>query len=231
MNDMIRIGTAFIVGVIALFLGLPPLIKHFYKIFGPSTQEHLGIAMLLTNLIAIIIMVGAILFNNISSAKQISAIKSTTTEQVNAIKNAAQSYIDTMQKFDKDSKKALLSALLLEYESNLGFIKQFISKEKLYADEKGTSVSVHEFSFEAYQANLNNATIDDSSLLNKMVAIYGTLKVEQNRIDLAALPGIPRCDRVASLKKAIKEMKNAMPHFEALREDISKYKERFSERK
>lgn len=217
----------FLLFIFAYFLGLLPITQYLSKYF---TQESLNFFMLISNFIVIVIMVLAILFSHESSKEQILTIKDTTMRQIKTIKRATQNHIDKIEETTKRSKKALLSAFLLEYKENHRNIKEIISYEKQYADntEQG-KIPQNIFSFEAYQANLNNVTIDNPELLDKIVQVYSGLKLFQSFIAMAKAPMLSRSSCADYLRTAIDMMKENLIQIENIYEEILEYKKHYEQ--
>lgn len=221
---MTRLATALIFFLIAILLGMPPLLKHISRTFNFSTQESFSAIMLLTNLFVIGLMILSILFNNESTRRQIDAVKYATLEQIATIEKTTREHLDNIENADKQRKSALLSALLLEYKENIRNIEEIVGNEEMYVDptDKG-GIPHNKFSFEAYQANLNNATIDDNVLIDKIVQVYSGLKLWQAFLDMAKTSMLSKESRVKTLRNAIIQMKENLNKLKETQAEIKVY--------
>jgi len=179
------------------------------------------------NFTAILIMLLAIILNYKVSNEHMKALRETTTEQITAIRDASQDYIENIEYSDRRRKEALLSALLVEYKENLRIVKDIIKKEEIYTDEKGRMIPYDIFSYEAYDANLNNGTIKDPALLDEVVKIYQVTKLYQRFLDTGMISNVSRDSVIKSLGKAINTMKANLSLTEQIQAKIEKYKETY----
>ncbi len=89
---------------------------------------------------------------------------------------STQNQIRVLYEMDKKTKSTLLFALLSECEGNLRIINEVISRKERYTQEYVDGAEYHfsvsEFSSEAYRANLNNGTVDESNLLTTETTIH-----------------------------------------------------------
>lgn len=182
MKDSIKIVLAIILIVVAGLLMRTSLIKYIQK-SNISAQDSLGIVMITLNILMLFFMVQTILENNRSSMAQIKAIDVSTTKQIEAIKTVTQNHINALEEFERKSKDALLSALILEYKENVHQMQYILEQEKIWIDPKNTDAPMSIFSCEAYQANLNKGTIDDADWIDVLVRVYTSFKLYQSYVD------------------------------------------------
>ena len=215
MKDTWKILFGLILFLSAWLIMREPLARVLSKALNISPQEVANSLNVLLNTLMLVMMFVTILVSNQSSLDQIATIKASTVEQIKTIQSTTQRHLDSVDRINKESKKALLSALILELKNNLRSMEEMIAKESVYTDSSGKGmVALNIFSFEAYQANLDNATIDDPILIDKMVQTYGGLKLIQRFIDAADKPMVPRQYQADTLGRAIKQMKD---NFETLK--------------
>ncbi|MCX5698184.1 MAG: hypothetical protein NTX01_00575 [Candidatus Omnitrophica bacterium] len=224
MADTLRIVAMALMVIIALFIGAAPIARYFSKSLNITTQDSISIIILILNFLAILVMIITIYANNKSSMEQINTIKNATVDQINAIKMATQNYIDKNEEFNKNKRKALLSALLLEFKENIRWVKDTIVLENELTDESISGrVALAVFSSEAYQANLQNATIDDAKLLDRLVQVYSAFKLFQNFLDTANKPMISSQSRAQTLSGLIKQLKENQNSLEGILVELLKY--------
>lgn len=164
-----------------------------------------------TDAIIISIMISTLLLQN-----------NWSKEQTRTLKSSTQNYINTMQEFNTKSKVALLSALVLEHKSNIRIMKDIVAREKEYTDMNSDAICLSKFSTEAYQANLFNATIDDSTLLNEIVQLYSVIKTLQNSLDKINLSTL-RTTKIENAREVIKNIKENEKQMEETLNKIIQY--------
>ena len=225
MKTLGMIALTFIVMVLG-FICLSFWLKKLTNIEFPNISPTVSI---ITNIVMIVIMLFTIVWNNRSLqestnktidtfkkevSKQIDSYKEASVSHISAIKKSTKEYIDTVEKFDFDSKRALLDSLSLECERNLGIIIENLNNKEEYTkdieeirkDKNPPTRPINQFCFEVYQANLNNATISDSELLKKILQAYSILKIYQKRINLVTLPGVSQEDKRNAMLININQM-------------------------
>jgi len=181
---------------------------------------------LLINLMMISLMIYSISVSYEIFNRQLIVSKEDTLCQIEALRNSTREHINKIEEFEKKSKEALLVALILEYKENIRNMNEIVSKEAEYVDETKSSVPNNKFSFEAYQANLNNATIDSATLLDKIVQIYNYFKLSQSFMDLAKTSNISNEARVENLRRAINMMKDNRDLFKKILIEMAEYREK-----
>lgn len=212
---------------IVLCLVIPPFKRYISKTFNVSIQDVFGFLMLSLNCFAIIIMLITIDSGEKSSTAQIKTIKDATMDEIKAIKNATQDYISKLENQDKTTKSSLLSAMIIEYNNNILIMNDILKNEAAYTNtnEGKQYVGQYRFSYEALQANLNNGTISDSVLLDKVLKIYSITRFIQNYIDDARSPEISNIGRANSYKDAIKKITLSQKLIETTLLEMIKYKQ------
>ncbi len=213
MNDLLKLAISIILISIGIFFGFSPLLKIFSAIFKISILESASIVTVLINFIMIFIMIITIFINNKSSREEIKSIKEST-----------QTYINKTEEFNKRTKSALLSALLLEYKENIRLVKEVIAERDLYINQASENTPLTVFSFETYQANLNNATIDNPALLDPIVKIYSSFKLFQSYFEANKLPHQTKEFRAQNMKKVIENMEANLSEYAKIEQEIISYK-------
>jgi hypothetical protein len=225
MKDYARVILAIALVAGGIFIMKDHFFRYISRVLNIAFQEAISLGMLMLTIVMLIVMFLTIWANNKASLEQINAIKLATLEHIGAIKNSTQAYIDNFKDEERRRKDALLSALILEYTENIRWVNDTIGKEKELTDEgKDGKVALAVFSDEAYQANLQNATIDNPTLLDKIVQLYSAFKLFQNFLDTANKPFISSASRAKTLGNLIRQMKENLDNIMALREEIINYR-------
>ena len=232
MKDIAKLFGGILLVFIAVMLIRPVFIKKFSWFFDMTVQDTFSFIMLLLTLLMLIMMWVTIMENNKASLEQINTIKSATIEQIQAIKDATKEHINRIEDFEKKSNKALLSALILEYEENLRQVNYVLKEEKTCVDTKCGDIPLLVISNEAYQAVLDKGIITNEVLINKIVRVYTSFKLYQNYID-AAKQAASRNDymiKASNLSMLIKIIKdNHAATVEALEELLKFKKDQYGE--
>ena len=164
-----------------------------------------------------------------TTSKQIEALKNTTAQQIEAIKDATQNHINRIEEFDKKSKDALLSALISEYKENLHQMKTILEGEDKYIDMTKNLIPISTFPSEAYQANLNNATIADDILLNEIVRVYTAFNLYTGYLEAAKMMRSDKIAKVNNIKSLITAIKSNFVKTTEVYQKIIDYKKRQKE--
>ncbi len=213
MNDLFKLSVSIILISIGIFFGFPPLIKIFSAIFKVTISESTSIITVLINFIMIFIMIITIFISNKSSQEEIKSIKEST-----------QSYINKTEEFNKKTKSALLSALLLEFKENIRLVRDTVADRDLYINQAAAYSPSIAFSFETYQANLNNATIDNYELLDQIVKVYSSFRIFQGIFEINKLPHQTKEFREKNIKKVIENMEVNLNEYTKIEQEIASYK-------
>ena len=154
---------------------------------------------------------------------QIQTIIEASDDQINNHRKNTEQYLEVISKAEKERKRALLTAMINECVNNLNAIRH-LSKMALDQEEDLWKFPQITFSYEAYQANLYNATIETPELVSHMVDVYCNLKIIQNFIDNARNPVFTIEARRAYLKQAVRNGSSLLDIFEQVDKAIREYK-------
>lgn len=213
MNDLLKLAVSTILISIGIFFSFSPLLKMFSSMFKVSILESTSIVTVLINFIMIFIMIITIFITNKSSREQIEGIKEST-----------QTYINKTEEFNKKTKSALMSALLLEYKENIRLVRDIVDDSNLYIDQASLYSPSIAFSFESYQANLNNATIDNYALLDQIVKVYSSFRIFQGIFEINKLPHQTKEFREENIKKVIENMRVNLNEYTKIEQEIASYR-------
>lgn len=158
----------------------------------------------------------------VSTEAKIQAILSASEDQIDDHRKNTEQYLEFLAKSEKERKRALLIALINECANNLNAINHLSEMATDQVEERWKFPQIT-FSYEAYQANLNNATIETAELVIHMVDVYCNLKIIQNFIDNARNPVFTIEARRAYLKQAVRNGSNLQAVFQQVDHHIKEY--------
>ncbi|MFH2139152.1 MAG: hypothetical protein ABII88_11710 [Candidatus Omnitrophota bacterium] len=169
-------------------------------------------------------------FEKDSASEKISTIEEVTEAKIEAHQRSIKEYLATLREVELNRKRALLIALVNECSNNLDAIRHLDKMQEKELEERWTFPQIT-FSYEAYQANMNNATIDKFELMDGIVDIYCNLKIIQNFIDNARNPVFTIEARRAYLRQAVRNGAALKEQFEKTVKSIEDFKKKRFEKK